>query len=507
MSLVRKELIRAEPATLPGEEAFRFRHALIRDAAYGSLSKGARSELHEAHAAWIEQTLGDRAGEAEEILGYHLEQAYRYRAELGPVDGKALELADQARRRLGSAGRLAFRRGDTRAAINLLERARSLPSTDEGAWLELAPDLGFALFEAGEFEQAEAVLSDAIPRAAAIGERHTERHAWLVRGVVRQFSQPGQIDLDGTIRQAEESLAVLQEVGDDLALTRAWMLLSALYACRDAVSQRAAAERAFEHARRASSGSDEALSLAVLGFVLLEGPTPANEGVRICQRLLEEMENDPLAEATVNACLASFVAMQGGLEEGRALLAQSRATMQELGIGHLRLLVEVSLAWHLEMLADDLAAAERTTRAAAERAAEIADNWYYVIASVDLARVVCERGNAAECLRILDESERHPSPPDVEILVKRPAARALALARLGRLEEAEAFAREAVDHAEGTEFLGFHAAALLVLAEVLRLAGRPTEAATALEEARSLYERKGNVVSAAKARAMLEELR
>ena len=91
-------------------------------------------------------------------------------------------------------------------------------------------------------------------------------------------------------------------------------------------------------------------------------------------------------------------------------------------------------------------------------------------------------------------------------MVKRPAARALALARLGRLEEAETFAREAVGYAEGTEFLDYHADALLVLAEVLRLAGRPEEAASALEEAVALYERKGNVVSAAKARALLEEV-
>ena len=58
MSLLRKELIRAERPALPGEDAFRFRHALIRDAAYEGLPKGTRSELHERHAAWLEQALG-----------------------------------------------------------------------------------------------------------------------------------------------------------------------------------------------------------------------------------------------------------------------------------------------------------------------------------------------------------------------------------------------------------------------------------------------------------------
>ena len=130
------------------------------------------------------------------------------------------------------------------------------------------------------------------------------------------------------------------------------------------------------------------------------------------------------------------------------------------------------MSGRVEMLAGDLEAAERATRAAAEHSAAIGRQLVYVLASVDLARAVCEQGDPAECLRILDESERHPAPPDWEIVVKRPAARALALARLGRLEEAETLAREAVGYADGTEFLGYHADALLVLAEVLRLADR-----------------------------------
>jgi tetratricopeptide (TPR) repeat protein len=198
--------------------------------------------------------------------------------------------------------------------------------------------------------------------------------------------------------------------------------------------------------------------------------------------------------------------MQDRREEGRALLAASRRTIQEFSMGALGPLVELSSAWRLETLLDDHHAAERTTRAVAERAREVADNWYYVLASVDLARVLCERGDPQQCLRVLDESERHPSPPDIEILVKRPAARALALARIGQLEDAQLLARDAVAHARGTRFVCVEADALLVLAEVLRLEGRSAEAVAALEEALALYERKGNVVSATKARVMLAEL-
>ncbi len=449
---------------------------------------------------------GRDIGEFEEILGYHLEQAFRYRSELGSLDERTLELADGARRRLLTAGQLAFRRGDTQAAINLLERARSLPSSEERAWLERAPDLGVALFQAGEFDRAESILSDAIERAQAISERHCERHAWLVRAQLRQYSSPERIDFVESLREAEASLVVLQGAGDDLALTRVWNFLWELYQCTGkGGALRDAAERGLEHARRADSRVDEAWSLLRLGYSLLDGPTPVGEGVRISEGLLHELRSDPLGEAMVIICLAPLVAMQGRFEDARALIVRSRAGMQEFGIGTPRTIVEL-LSGRVEMLAGDLEATEHATRTAVERSAEIADTRALVLALVDLARAICDQGDPAECLRILDESERHPAAPDWEIVVGRPAVRARALARLGRLSEAEPLAREAVGFADGTQFLGYHADALVVLAEVLHLADRPGEAVGPLEQAARHFNAKGNVVMAAKAQAFAKRL-
>ena len=81
-TLVRKELIRSTSPMFPEDEGFRFRHLLIRDAAYESLPKATRAELHERFADWLEQ---HELVEGDEIVGYHLEQAYRYRAELDPA--------------------------------------------------------------------------------------------------------------------------------------------------------------------------------------------------------------------------------------------------------------------------------------------------------------------------------------------------------------------------------------------------------------------------------------
>src|SRR5207245_8581149 len=91
MTLVRKDFIRPDRSQLPGDDGYRFGHILIRDAAYDSIPKKLRAELHERFADWLESRLGDDA--PNEILGYHLEQSYGYRVELGQDDEDAHALA------------------------------------------------------------------------------------------------------------------------------------------------------------------------------------------------------------------------------------------------------------------------------------------------------------------------------------------------------------------------------------------------------------------------------
>jgi hypothetical protein len=101
-------------------------------------------------ADWLEEKTRERAEEFEEILGYHLQQAYSYRAELGPVDDRGRELATRAASRLGSAGLRAHARGDMWGAGTLLSRALELLPKDGVARLELARKLDDALFETGQ---------------------------------------------------------------------------------------------------------------------------------------------------------------------------------------------------------------------------------------------------------------------------------------------------------------------------------------------------------------------
>ena len=142
LALARKELIRPDRAEFAGEDAFRFRHLLIRDAAYRAMPKEQRADLHQRFAEWLEGAAGERLAEYEEILGYHLEQAYRYRAELGPPDEAMKDLGRSAAARLISSAERARERGDFAVAERLLTGAAEISdgTTPRAIPLRALPD-------------------------------------------------------------------------------------------------------------------------------------------------------------------------------------------------------------------------------------------------------------------------------------------------------------------------------------------------------------------------------
>jgi tetratricopeptide (TPR) repeat protein len=123
-----------------------------------------------------------------------------------------------------------------------------------------------------------------------------------------------------------------------------------------------------------------------------------------------------------------------------------------------------------------------------------------------LAEAADAQGRHAEAERYTRISDETAARDDYASQILWRRVRAMAFARQGRLVEAGRLAREAVTLAEATDDINVHGDALRALAEVLRLAERPGEAAPVIQEALNLYEQKGNVVSAGKARALLGEL-
>src|SRR3954454_18078710 len=157
-TLRRKDLVRPEDFLWLDEKVFRFHHVLIRDAAYRSLLKENRAELHERFADWLEAKAGEMAGEHEEIIAFHLEQTYAYRLELGALDERGRDIAERAAARLHSAGRRALAREDLPAAINLLRRALApVPHEDRA---DVLVDLAEALLSAGDTVAAESIIDE-----------------------------------------------------------------------------------------------------------------------------------------------------------------------------------------------------------------------------------------------------------------------------------------------------------------------------------------------------------
>ena len=161
-ALVRHELIRPERSQFLGDDGFRFRHLLIRDAAYDALPKSIRADLHLRFADWLEQTGG--LVELDELVGYHLEQAARYGAELDRPD-PALTL--RAGDRLLAAGRRALDRGDERAGAGLLERALTLTRPIR---LDVHAEIDLAAAFWGEPERAARIADEAAVLADEAGD-------------------------------------------------------------------------------------------------------------------------------------------------------------------------------------------------------------------------------------------------------------------------------------------------------------------------------------------------
>jgi hypothetical protein len=125
MALVQKGLVRPDRAILPGEDAFRFRHLLIRGTAHEAPATADRGRSCTS-ASQMARGARHRLVELDETADHHVEQALRYWCELGPADEKARRLSADAAARHGLAGRRAMDRGATSAAVNLMERAESL---------------------------------------------------------------------------------------------------------------------------------------------------------------------------------------------------------------------------------------------------------------------------------------------------------------------------------------------------------------------------------------------
>jgi class 3 adenylate cyclase len=496
-ALVRKELIRPHEAI---EDSFRFRHMLIRDAAYERIPKMLRSELHERFAGWLE----GRGEEFDEIIGYHLEQAYRRLVELGPIGEHAQQLAERAAERLSASGRQAYARADTPAAVNLLGRASALLPSNDRRRVSLLGFLGRALMDAGDLERSDSVLSEAVECGREAGEDLAAADAAVARFYLRAHTMPEMSD-EEVAQELQGVIHLFEEHGDEAGLARALSLAGMLRYWRgEAAAAIVDLEQAASYARRVGDRAQEAQSLQYVLMATLWGPTTVHDALARVEEIRGRAESNRRLEVTLLQTRAQLEAMQGHFDSARGLLAQAKTLAEELGLEVILASGVAHQAGYIELLAGDAAAAERALRPACEALERIGDWGHFAFLAPKLADALfVQGGNEADALRLTELVERNATPGVADEDIGWRRVRSKLLASQGDIEEAERLAREATARAALTDLLDDHAHALADLAEVLRLGGRPQESADALEKAIHLHEQKGNVVAAETLRAVL----
>jgi class 3 adenylate cyclase/tetratricopeptide (TPR) repeat protein len=476
-ALVRRDLVRPDRAQLPREDAYRFRHLLIRDAAYDALPKATRADLHRRFAEWLQEH-GQSLVELDEILGYHLEQAALYLAELGRPDAG---IAEEASRRLAIAGERARWRADPDAAHSLLGRAVRLVEQPD-IHLEVA----FAMSHVAA-RDAERLLEEVAGRA---DDRADAAGAALARGLAAQmrlWTGRGSIDDAETLGLA--ALPLLEEEQDHAGLAQMWFALaSGVYNHSDRAERILhAGEMARSYETLIGRPHQRSDSLRAMAHML--GPRPVAESLAA----LAAFDAAP----RVDLARAILLAMSGRVDDSRTLARAAAEQARELGQPLPEFVPEIeSLSGNHDAAAELLTAwldwdAEHgltgnTALTLAWRSRELALAGRYEEADECAAQALEHRTN---------------NSPSVEALWRQ--AVALVHAHRGEHLRAERLAREALLHVQKTDLPMYQGDAYSDLAEVLEVAGRREEAIAAWHEALERYEQKGIVPLARRVRERL----
>jgi DNA-binding SARP family transcriptional activator/class 3 adenylate cyclase len=501
LTLVHRGLIHPDRSTLAGQEQLRFHHILIRDVAYRGTPKALRSELHERFADWIAR----RGEQYDEFVGYHLEQAFRYRGELGRNDADALALAARAGDHLAVAGRRAVSRGDLNAAVRLLRSSAQMFEAGMRMRPDVLLDLGTALSESGDFRDAQRVMQIALEQAQATSAEGVCARALIELSYQRALVEPS-ARVQEMLGVAEDAIAVFKRLGDEGGLARAWLHIAKAHwiRCRCGEMEQAL-EPALRHAEHSGERRERSRILSDLARATVIGPRPVDEGIRRCHAILESAEDDVGLTAVTETMLAVLEAMAGHFEEARTRWERNKRRLEDLGLSVTLAVLQMYRAF-IELLAGSPEDAEPEVTAACTVLEGIGDRDRLATTAVLLARLLYAQGQLDKAERYTRISEEAASEDDVVSGVLWRGTRGKVLVRAGKTRLADELVNTAVALAQETDFLMLHADALADRANVRVALSRPQEAVGDLGSAITLYERKGIRVSAQAARRSYESL-
>ena len=409
-------------------------------------------------------------------------------------------MAARAGDRLGAAGRRAIGvRADVSAGVNLMSGAVSLLPTEDPLRREL-------LTEARQRAHADGRLHGARRRGAGRspgrgGSRRRQAARGLRTLIEREFfrAYAGSEDASETIPAvAARAIPLLEDLGDDLGLAKAWWLKSEIESRAGRWGARAAAlERAVEHARRSGDLREQATLVGLLAQALYDGPTPVEGAIARCEGFLVSVSGDRSLEAAIGSTLGGLRAMRGEFEEARRLWAAAETMYEELGLTFRRA-ARSPIPASIEMLAGEPAAAERELRWGYDKLEPMGEKGVSGTLAAFLGEAIYAQGRDDEAEAFAEIASRTTAHDDLVPQILSRVTRGKVLAKRGELQQAVQLGREALRLVEQTDFPDLHADVLLSMAEILG-SGSSEDPSPLVEQAREVYVRKGNVVGAERA--------
>ena len=356
-ALARRDLIRLDPQTV-ADELYRFRHLLIRDAAYEAIPKSGRAALHIKLSTWLHATAGDRVIEA--IMGYHLEQAYLYRLELGQLSEQDRGVGRSAAEWLARAADRASSLGDVVSAARYLRRSLRLTGDDSEKAMGICLSLADMLMQAGELAEATDVIRSAHQSAVKNGAPLIEANARVLELLVLVTLNP-QEAITAIEHESDELLRTFGRVEDEQGLARAWRLR-----CHECVflgnyeAAAGAIRRAADHARAAGDRHEERDDLCWLVITAVWGALSADDMRREWRPSPGRPETTSWrqwrdwASPSPTSCKAAPMRLGNRTTSGRAGRELGASVFSKVALGQ--------MAGYVHMLAGDWRKAEQVQR-------------------------------------------------------------------------------------------------------------------------------------------------
>ena len=484
---------------------YRFRHLLIRDAAYEGMPKELRAELHERFAAWLEDVAGERIDEQEEILGYHLEQTVELRRQLGPLGEREIEISRRAARHLRDSGDRARDRGDQQAATLLYGRAADLLREDDATYPDLLYELARAMSETERRKEWVEIHQRARDLARERGDVRTEWLSRLSLSNTLMSVDPRAVRTSRFREEIHEAIGIFESLGDTRAQARAWLLLAwtEWMPCRYAEAI-GCLTHAHELARRAEDHHtfDEVTEMTVGAMYF--GPTPAKEALDRITEMLSDALVSTRSKSVVRAFRGGLQAMVDELDQALEDFEAADRVLREFGplwSGVIYMLRGLTAGMY-----GDPVRAEAAHRRHYEILEEAGDQGYLSTVAATLAASLAELGRLDEAERFAQIGREAAAEDDVASQSLAEAAWAMVLSARGDLDGAVVAARRSISVAADSDMYFDLGKLHLNLSRILAKMGQAAEAVEAAREALSFYVRKGIVPAAARATASLAEL-